>query len=245
MALMVQKRLDQGTHQPVIKTPTPLGLHQGSVVTMPDVDLALAKVDGSVIKAPTGTQVITAVGVYNLFGMSVFNSYLDDGNSYIQVVTNGGALGTIQDTRLFSNFQEVEITSAEEWEFWLGRYQKFNGEIVRDPNTGLGVLTEAGLIGWPQFQIDGDPPIVYNRSWSTNVAAGIDPVSYSETITDITGNQLFVKHEAMEYYRQLTTDTNSVVESLLASMVRQPDKSNVDIMIGIPLDHTTLQVLTS
>lgn len=246
MSLIVQKRIDRGTTIPVMKTPTPMGMHQGSIVELPDIDIALAQADSSIIKAPAGTQVITAVGSYKLFGIDVYHAYLNDGKSYIQLVSKGGPTGLVQEARLWSNHQEIEPQSVEDWEFWIGNYQKdLNGQFRRDINS-QPIRNEFGLIGWPQFQIDGPPQLLYNRTWSPNSPEGMDPVEYNETITDGDGNSFRLKHEACEYYRYLTEANDAVVESLLASMVQQDDGTGfIDIMIGIPLDHTNLKVLSA
>lgn len=245
MSRIVQKRIDRGFNTPVVvKTDAPLGMHQGSVVTLPDIDIALAQADGSIIKAPVGTQVVTAVGTYTLFGMTVFHAYLNDGISYIQLVTKGGPNGPIQDARLWCTHQEILPQSVEDWEFWLGSYQKdMAGQFIHDA-WGNPIRAEFGLIGWPQFQIDGPSVCLYDRTWSP-APEGIEPVEYNEAIVDSDGNTTVVNHEAMEYYRRLTDVLDSVTESLLASMLQQDGNSSVDIMIGIPLDHTNLNVLRS
>lgn len=242
MSAIARKRIQNLTNTEFspIKTPTPLNMHQGSVVNLPDVDIALAQADGSIIKAPSGTQIVTAVGVYTLFGMKVYNSYLNDGASFIQTVTKNNVL---QEARLFSSYAEIVPQTVEEWEFWLGSYEKDeNGEFIRDGN-GIAICKEAGLIGWNQFQIDGPPQIVYNKTWNT--PSNESTVEYREVITDSTGSTTVVEHESMEYYRSLTGNSNTVVESLLAGMAKQNQDASVNIFIGIPLDIQYLSVIAA
>lgn len=240
---MVQKRTEAPA-APVIRTNTPLGLHQGSTVDLPDVDIALAQVDGSIIAVPSGTQVVISVGTYRKWGLTVHNCYLGNGTSYIQLVTDANQ--RIVECRLWSSHNQTEILpqSVEDWEFWLGSYQRDqSGEFVRD-GQGRALRREYGLIGWPQFQVDGPPAIVYNRAWSPG-ADGVDPVDYTETIVDVQGRSITVKHEAMEYARRLTDAADAVTESLLATMVQDQDGAAVNIFIGIPLDHQNLKILQS
>jgi hypothetical protein len=239
MTAIAHKRIQNATNptSSPIKTQTPLNMHQGSVVNLPDVDIALAQVDGSVIKAPTGTQIVTAVGAYTLFGMNVYNSYLNDGASFIQTVTKNNVL---QEARLFCSYAEIVPQTVEEWEFWLGSYEKDDaGQFVRDGN-GIALRKEVGLIGWNQFQVDGPPPIVYNKTWNT--PPNESTVSYYETITDSTGSTTVVYHEAMEYYRLLTDNSDAIVESLLVGMCSQNQEASINVFIGIPLDIQTLSV---
>lgn len=243
MAKLTAKRIAEGfnpTTATVVKTPTPLGMHQGSAITLPSLDIALAQADGSIFKEPIGIQLVSAVGQYTLFGMTVYNVYLNDGNAFVQLVVD--ASQKLQEARLFCNYQTVDMASLEDWEFWLGRYDKdAYGELVRDAN-GIGIVAEYGLIGWPSFQIDGEPPIVYNRTWfSSN--DGVVPVEYLETVADSAGNTTLIKHEAMEYYRTLGDTISPLYETLIASMVQEEGKGSVDILIGIPLDINSIKVL--
>jgi hypothetical protein len=240
---MVQKR-NESPARPVIRTETPLNLSQGAVVDLPDVDIALAQVDGSIISVPSGTQLVISVGTYRKWGLTVHNCYLSNGSSFIQLVTD--AKGKIVECKLWSSHNQTEILpqTVEDWEFWLGSYHKdADGGFIRDAQ-GRAIRREYGLIGWPQFQVDGPPAIVYNRAWSPS-EEGVDPVGYTEIITDDQGRSVTVKHEAMEYARRLTDAADAVTESLLATMVQDQDGAAVNIFIGIPLDHQTLKILQS
>ena len=227
-------------HPEMARTPTPLGMHQGSVVEMPDIDIALSQSDGSIIKAPVGTQIVTAVGKYHLFNLDIYHVYLNDGISYIQIITKNDVP---QEARLFTSHAEILPQSVEDWEFWLGSYQKTpNGEFARDAS-GNSIRKEFGLIGWAQFQIDGPPTVIYNRTWNAS-SEGIDPIAYVETITDSRGHVTTAKHEACEYFRHLTSAKDSVIEYLTTTMVNQNNEASVNIFIGIPLDLQNLKILS-
>jgi len=238
---MIQKRTETPAAS-VIRTDTPLGLHQGSTVDLPDVDIALAQVNGSIITVPFTTQVVISVGTYRKWGLTVHNCYLSDGSSFIQLVTD--ANGKIVESKLWCSHNQTEILpqTVEDWEFWLGSYQKdANGDFVRD-SQGRAIRREYGLIGWPQFQVDGPPAVVYNRAWSPG-EEGVEPVEYTEIIVDDQGRSVTVKHEAMEYARRLADTADAVTESLLATMVQDQGVAAMNIFVGIPLDHQNLKIL--
>jgi len=217
-------------------------LHQGSIFELPEIDLALAQTDGSIIKLPKSNQIVAAVGKYTLFGMNVFNCYFGDGKTYVQLITKNGV--DVLDARLWCSNSEILPQSTEEWEFWLGSYKKDeNGNLERD-ESGKGIKAESGLIGWHQFQVDGPPSIIYNRLWSPG-PEGIDPIDYTETITDRSGTTSIVRHEGMEYYRNLTNAKDSLSEFLLATVTQGDEGASVNVFIGIPLDRQNMKILRS
>ncbi len=219
-------------------TTVPLNLHQGSAIQLPELDLALAQADGSLLPNVTASQTIMAVGKMNIFGLDVYNSYLTDGTSFLQTVADGN---NVKDVSLFTNKDEIIPSTKEDWEFWLGRYEA-TPDFYRNRNRPAK-LAEAGLIGWQQFQIDGTPPIVYNRIWAPS-EIGIEPVAYTETIYGIDGSTIVVNHEGMEYSRQLG-DQNSTTEYLLVSSANTENIAGVNIYIGIMLNINDLKVLAA
>lgn len=239
---MARKKTEKDRNTAVInRSKVPFGMHQASLVDLPDIDIALAQADGSVIKPPLGQQVITAVGTYRKWNLDIFNCYLGDGRSYIQLIAKGGK---VTEARLWCSRDEILPQSTEDWEFWLGSWQRdAQGNFLRD-SLGKAIRKEWGLIGWPQFQVDGPPAIMYNRAWSPG-ADGMAPVAYTETILDAQGHVTTVNHEAMEYARRLTDAADAVTESLLATMVQDSEGASVNLFIGIPLDHQNLKVLQS
>lgn len=230
------KKLDKATANPEHKperTPVPMQMHQGSAVQIPELDLALAEADGSILPKVETNQRITSVGTQTIFGQLVYNCYLADGTSFLRVVANRGEAREIY---LCVARDEILPQSAQDWEFWLGRWGK-------DEN-GKGRMEEFGLIGWPQFQIDGPPQIVYNRAWNPG-DSGIQPVAYTETIVDMDGNQHRVKHEAMEYVRTVGGGDNPTKESLLVSLASCGNDASVDIFVGIPLTIRDLRIFAA
>ena len=121
-------------------TAVPLNLHQGSAVQLPDLDLALAQADGSILPNVLGSQTITAVGKMRIFNLDVFHSYLADGTSFIRTVADGY---NVKDVTLFTNKDEIIPATNEDWEFWLGRYQEMTD--------GSSTLAEAGFPGFVDY----------------------------------------------------------------------------------------------
>ena len=245
MGSIARKKLDLGEDAPVVsKTPTPAGLHQGSIFELPDVEIALAQADGSIIRPPSGAQVVSAVGTMRLFGLDIYNAYLTDGTSYVQLVTDGGPNGKIVQARLWCSNAEVLPQTQQDWEWWLGSYQRdANGDFIRDAN-GVAVRADWGTIGWPQFQIDGPPAAVYNRTWSPG-SEGIDPVTYTEVITDAAGAHTWVNHEAMEYHRTLNDMADSTNELVLVSVAQEPTSASVNVFVGLELHPQDLKIIRS
>jgi hypothetical protein len=119
-------------------------------------------------------------------------------------------------------------------------YQKDSlGNFVRD-SMGNAVVQEFGLIGYPQFQIDGNPPTVYSRNWSSS-NQGVLPMSYREEILDNQGNTYHVSHDAMEYVRDLSSESK---EYLLATAVQQNNDACINIWIGLQFDPNSIKVLS-
>jgi hypothetical protein len=238
---VVAKKMNPNDPKPQ-HTIVPLNLHQGSAVTLPDLDIALAQSDGSIIPNVTSKQTIAAVGTTRLFDLNVFHSYLSDGTSFLRTIADNA--GNVKEVTLFTNKDEVIPQTKEDWEFWLGTYQKDGAnQFVRD-SAGKPIMAEFGLIGWPSFQIDGPPPIVYNRAWGAS-SEGIEPTSYTETIIGLDGSRTVVGHEGMEYSRVLGTAPNLVTEDLMVSLAQIGNQASVSIYIGIPLNIKDLGVLAA
>lgn len=216
----------------------PLLLHQGSVVNLPELDITLAQADGSCFPNIEPNQTIVAVGEFQVFQVSVYHAYLSDGKSFLRVVGDN-----VQELALFTTRDEIMPRTTEDWEFWLGKYQKDDaGQWVKD-SYGQAILAEAGLIGWPQFEIskglNAPESIVFERAWNPGTN-GIEPVSFKEVLTDNEGKRIYVKHECMEYSRALNENTRDI---LLASLAQSGDDASVNIFVGIPLNPAHLKVL--
>jgi hypothetical protein len=220
----------------------PLNLHQGSAVTLPDLDIALAQSDGSILPNVTSKQTIIAVGTMKLFDLNVYHSYLSDGTSFLRTIAD--RVGNVKEVTLFTNKDEIIPQTQEDWEFWLGSYQKDGaGQFVRD-SSGATIIAEYGLIGWNAFSVDGPPQIIYDRAWGAS-DKGIEPISYTETIVGLDGSRNVVGHEGMEYSRVLGTEPNLITEDLMVSLAQIGNQASVNIYVGIPLNIKDLQVLAA
>ena len=236
---VIEAKLNMSDDIKKIHTPTPLNLTQDALVKMDGPDLALAQIDGSIMpNIPEELRVI-AVGRQIRWGLSVYHSYLSDNKSFIRTITKDNEL---IDVMLFTLRDEIIPLTKEDWEFWLGRYQKDSaGEFVKD-SSGKPIMAEYGLIGWPSFQIDGPPQILYNRSWLPS-SQGIEPIQFIEEFyTGLYDGYLRIQHEAMEYER--TPGENST-ETLLVSTYQINDDASINIFIGIKLNASDIKVLTS
>jgi hypothetical protein len=214
----------QGKEHRPQRTPVPGGFHQGSVVEVPDLATALARADGSLINDLDHSQQITAVGRYTLFDRAVFNCHLADGASFIRLVTQDDR---ILESALFVMRDEIIPPTQEDWAFWLGTHYP-DGSV------------EHGLIGWSLFQVDTDPPTVYNRSWAPG-EHGVEPVAYTETITDLNGETVRIKHESMEYWRQLGDDPDAI-EMIFVTAASSGSDASVDVYVGIPIKPLDFKV---
>ena len=184
----------------------PFNLCQGSLVELPQLEIALAQAEGSLIKAPESNDKIIAVGSYRLLNHEVFHSYLSDGKSFLRTIK-----GT-DEVYLFTPQDEIFPANSEDWDFWLN--------------------DKEGLIGWSQFQVDNNTPIVYNREW--------DKVNFVEDMRTLT-NQQGIIHEGCEYARILSSGTQ---ESLLVYTSQGSGyETSVNIFIGIPLPSKDVKVL--
>jgi len=208
----------------------PLGLNCGSIVTMPVVDIALAQAAGSIIPSLPTTMIVTSVGTYSIFDTFVYNVYLDNGTSYLQLIMDKDDV-TVTDARLWTNREEILPQSTEEWEFWLGKYVGYE-------------LSESGLIGWPEFRIDAEDA-TYSRSWFTGIQKPVAPVKFSECIFNKAGHISIVDREGMEYCRNLTLGPDNVTEYVLANDCETNGSDiSINVDIGIPINWVGLQVLS-
>lgn len=236
-ARKVSEKVTADPPRPVMVVP--LGLSPGSVWTVPDLELELARSDGSLIKAPRGDLIVGKVGRGTLFGMDVWHIRFKGEDTILQVVTQGGNLDKVQQLRVFGLHATVTPATRNDWEFWLGRARRDQeGRAMRDPQGGV-VMAEPGLIGGDAFQIDGPPPAVYNRQWPGH---GDKAVRFEETIEDEDLNRQVLVHEGMEYARYLGESQGSTVEYLYA--VAHGALGHVKIYLGIDLDPGTQKVIS-
>jgi len=233
------KNLQYNSEHEIKKSPTPLNMHQGSVVTLPAIDLAMAVMDGSRIKTPDDNLIVKMVGKYHLWDYDVYHCYVDDNGSFIRITTKANNMEPIE-AQYFIVDGVIEPKTIEDWELWLGSWQKdSDGEFVRD-SKGIAIKKDWGLIGFPQFQVNGDNPIVYDRQWLQSTDP-VEAVKFTEVISTSDGDKTSIKHEAMEYARTMLNSK----EYLLVSVVEDNDTASVTVFIGVELDHKLIKVLVS
>lgn len=222
----------------------PLGITPNSLVTISEIPIALAQVDGSLVKSPI-SDIVTAIGKYKFYDLTVHRIYLGDNGDYLGIVetTNGLEL------TYWSHYDEIFPKTRHEWENWLGFYERdLQGQVIRD-KLGNSRLTEYGLIGWPQFQIDQTPPIVYDRLLEYSVASGVLPVPVTETIFDKNSSEIIINHNLMEYWRPIRSSNASTQQSTLSEFlsVSQSSESNgsssINIHVGIFIDVQDVKIL--
>jgi hypothetical protein len=208
----------------VFRSATPLSLHQKAMVALPTLDLVLLQADGSLVPTVESNQIVKLVGKQTLFGIDIFHSYLSDGKSFLRSFVKNG----VPELALFVSHGEIIPSTTEDWENWLGKYRELSESEV---TAGVDPLVEAGLIGYPQFQIDGPPPVVYDKTWGST--------EYYETIYSPDGNYTRVKHEGAEYVRNIGESQ----EYLLVTMAQHGDEASVDIFVGVPISVSSLKVI--
>jgi len=228
---MVAAKPEEPVHSKV-----PNGLHQGTAVKLPELDLTMARLDGSILPEMSSMQTISSVGIMTLFGKKVYNCYFSDGKGYLRLITENDR---VLETTLFAFKDEIIPSSIEDWEFWLGKYQKDSaGEFVRD-SSGVAIIAESGLIGWPNFQVDGNNPIIYNRAWF-NSPTGVEPVECKQRIYSIDGTNISVEHNMMEYERLIGTEPNQITETLLVAT--SDVESSINISVGVRTSINELKI---
>lgn len=227
--------------RPPVRTrvPVPFGLNPGSIYTVPVVELAVAQADGSMLQIPQGDLVVHQVGKSRLFGLDVYTIWFEGQECFLQAVCEPNNLTKIKQLRMFGLYKKITPQSVPDWEFWLGGIQRDErGHPVYDV-AGKPMKGEAALIGYPQFQIDEPRIAMYNRQWPS---AQNEPIQVVETVEDNTGKQILIKHECMEYARNLTTHKDSTVEYLFVTA--RGDIGEVQVYLGLDLDPTNQTIIS-
>jgi hypothetical protein len=240
MREVVKAKIGDDHHVPTV---TPLELTQGALVKFDGPDIALAQANGSIVPNIDGEQTVIAVGKQKLFGLDVYHSYLSDNKSFIQTVI---AKDKTVECKLFVLRDEVAPQNVQEWEFWMSTYKRGkDGEIMVDPKTGEELVEEYGLIGWPEFQIDGPPPIKYSRSWMPGAEGGVIPVNYHEHVSNGQSSATVdIEHESMEYTRTLGKGASATTEYVFVTASSHGNgESGIDIFVGIALNAKDLNIL--
>lgn len=224
--LMFQKKVSDKTSADQVEVPySPLDIKLGSLVSFLDVDLNLARVNGSVAKFPRGVLPVKMICESTIFGVNVFTYYF--GDYCLQAIENNDNI----QFKLWCLRDTIWPQTVDDWNEWLGRYTK--------NDDGSLSLVEYGLIGWPQFQID-DLGLVYQRNWNVSDQPCL-PAEYFTSVKTSTDTS-YIKSHSMEYKRQLSDD---MYEYLFVDASVSMTKSNVSIWIGIDLDSSSITILNS
>lgn len=165
-------------------------------------------------------QQISAYGKIDLGDSNYLHRYyLFDGDTWIQVVTNGvGIHETIQNISLFSYESAPVTNNPSEVERLIGRSSDIGlQEIKRHNKTFL-------------------------REWGTEEGQ-TDLVGYSESVITITDEEYVVNHKAMLYYREIEGLSRS--ELVIFSLEESPGESDATISTsyGINLIQSDISVI--
>lgn len=218
---------------------TPLGLVPGSIYTVPEIELAVAQAEGSLVSNLKGDYVITSVGKSKIFALDVYTVRFDDPTFFVQVVCTANKPKDVLQMRLFDLYKTITPQSVVDWEFWLGGVKRDESGAIMYDALGRSIKGEPALIGYPQFQIDEPQVTVYNRQWPSTVD---EPLKVTELVEDATGNKTHIKHECMEYARKLTTNNDATVEYLFVTALG--DKGQVQVYLGFDLDVSNQKIIS-
>lgn len=227
-----------------VRTPAPLGLHQGSSVQISAVPMVLAQGDGAVFPDVDSNQMVISVGSFAMFGQRVFRSYLSDGRSYIQTVADAHDPAKSVETRLYTLHTETLPSNPSDIAFLLGSA----GRSEWSAATGTNIVVEEptpALIGWPLFQIDdaAKGPVLFPRLWGTGDAPA-SPSQANETLVNSDGNTFQVAHWMMQYGRVLGVNSTTS-EFLIAEFIETAEGAAFNASVGVALDDTMLSVMAS
>lgn len=185
------------------------------MIDIPVIDIDISKSEGSIINGTEYYQTVNSVGHFNLFGVDVKNYYLQDNKTFVRVTNSN-------ETTLFVMRDEIIPETKEDWEFWLGSWDKDKKNY------------ETGLIGNDQFQItlDNGTELIYDKIWSS------DTILINETIESENGKS-YIKRNGAEYVRSIGSSN----EYLFVDMKQNEDVSVIEIYIGIRLNHNDVKYI--
>ena len=238
IAGMVSYRLEDRKEITPYKTPNvPLNLAQGATVDINIAPFVLVEAAGGRFPTIETNQYVVGVSKFDLFGMTCYRSYLSDGRTFIQTVvpsTTKSSPKAKDQVDVLCNIytlQRDEQGSPEE-AFWDSLLNTKDGWI------GLN------FFGLPKVQANPAEDVVwYPRAWMAGDER-INPVSFRETIYDISGSANWAKHETMLYGRALTTASNGVNEYVLPTVTETADGGAAFVIwIGIDINPSMLSVI--
>lgn len=164
---------------------------------------------------PAGLLSVEAVGLVTDGGIPLHRLYTPGRQGFFQLHLDSA--GNPDECRWFSQLDEINPASADEWGFWLDPVQ--------------------GMIGWPEFQTkDGR---TYARAWAPG-SGRIPPRQQDETIEDLRGRTAR-KHQAMLYAAATGAPAPAPqVEYILVSAVEQQGQAWIEVLVGIDINPAAL-----
>ncbi|MBF0370068.1 MAG: DUF2491 family protein [Magnetococcales bacterium] len=210
----MKKRLFGGGDGP--KEKPPFGLVPGMPITVEETPFILHESQGGQLQWPGQDLVISAMGRFDLEGVQLYRFYLDQGKGFLEVAVAPNGEPFDGGTRFFQSHDEINPSSAQEWEFWLSE--------------------EDGSIGLSKFKsVKGS--FLYNRVWGRGDEQ-VAPLSMEEQhfFPEEVEAEAAVSHQAMLYARLLEGEGN--VEYALLSAVETADEAWVEISMGLDLEPT-------
>ncbi len=229
------------------KTPAPLGLHQASSIEFSSVDLVLAEAGGALFakNMPKGfgtTQIVTEVGRFELFGHTVYRSYLNDRVSFVEIAVKHGDTDPAH-IRLYTLQEELPISSEAQRRFFLGKAPEYsekieweNGERVKTRT--LVAPREPALFGMSQFMRDD---ISFNRVWGDSTEEEVPLVEANETKED-TMAATTILHRMMQFARLLDGD---IPEYIYADYQTDADGDIVRAYVGLDITPNSMTILAA
>ncbi|MBI6727370.1 DUF2491 family protein [Pseudomonas viridiflava] len=165
-------------------------------------------------------QKICAYGKIDLGDSNYLHRYyLFDGDSWIQIVSNGeGAHETIENISFFS-YESAPITN--------------------NPSEVERLIGRSSDIGLPEIKRHNK---TFLREWGTEEGQ-TDLVAYSEFVVTDTGEQYTIDHKAMLYYREIEDSVRS--ELLIFSLEESPGEADATISTsyGVNLIQSDISVI--
>lgn len=241
---MIRQKLDAapGPAPKPVRTPTPLGLHQGSTLVVPMVTRILAQAGGGVLPELDEHQSVVSVGRMTLFGHAVYRSYLSDGRSFVETMADPKDPRKSLVTRLYTLHTEILPGTAEDIAFLLGSPARYLRDSVTAENIVVAEAVPA-LIGWPlmPLAVEGQGELQFPRHWHAGEQP-CEPQTVHETVTDASGVTFRAEHRMMLYGRALS---DSLTEYLLSETIETTEGLVWDRAIGLDVTPDDLSVLTA
>lgn len=196
-----------------VETPKCLGLGIGHSFEIDSLFLRLISPELVIEEAAT-TYIISAVGVVEIEGTTMYRFYTDD-DAFLQIVAQGGTSAEhVLDVKLFHYYQTRDMSHKPSWESLLNE-----------------------KLGTPEYALEGH---TYQRVWESD-ADYHQPVHMRETTYDKEGATSTTDQFTMLFERPISHDTT---ESLFLSAEESLSHDNIErcfvLSTGITLTPTQI-----